>query len=77
MQIDRLRSDDGSLPISATSDDYRVHIWDVHFETTSTEALLAEACAHRLVDISKLSRDDMRLLARASDRLSPFSLDLR
>jgi hypothetical protein len=51
----------------SASADKTARIWDVHFATMSTKGLLAETCAHRLVGISKLSRDDMRLLGYSDD----------
>jgi WD40 repeat protein len=42
-------------------------IWDVHFATMSTKDLLVETCARPLAGISRLSRDDMRLLGYSDD----------
>jgi hypothetical protein len=44
------------------SSDKTARTWDAHFATMSTKALLVETCSRRLLGISKLSRDDMRLL---------------
>jgi dipeptidyl aminopeptidase/acylaminoacyl peptidase len=52
-------SPDGSR-IVAVSDDKTARIWDAHLQTMSVKGLLAEACA-RLADLSKLTRDEMRL----------------
>jgi hypothetical protein len=34
----------------------------------STQSLLSETCTHRLLNISKLGRDDMRLLGYPDDQ---------
>jgi WD40 repeat protein len=60
-------SPDG-MRIVTTSSDKTVRIWDVPFATTSTKRLLFEICARWLVGISKLSRDDMRLLGYPDDQ---------
>ena len=54
-------SPDGTRIITA-SEDETVRIWDTHLAAMSTKGLLVEACARRLFGLSKLSRDDMRLL---------------
>jgi hypothetical protein len=48
--------------------DKTARIWDVHFATMPTSALLAEACARRLRGLSSLGRDDMRLLGYPDDQ---------
>jgi WD40 repeat protein len=60
-------SPDGTRVVTA-SNDGTARIWDARFATMSTKGLLAETCAHRLVGISKLSRDDMRLLGYSDDQ---------
>ncbi len=55
------------MRVVTASDDKTARIWDVHFVTMSTKGLLTEACA-RLASISKLSRDDMRMLGYADDQ---------
>jgi|HubBroStandDraft_6_1064221.scaffolds.fasta_scaffold83325_3 WD40 repeat protein len=54
-------SPDGTRIVTA-SNDTTARIWDVDIATMSAKVLVAETCAHRLRGISKLSRDDMRLL---------------
>ena len=39
-------------------------IWDAHLETRSVKDLLTEACT-RLLDFTKLTRDEMRLAGHA------------
>jgi WD40 repeat protein len=51
---------DGSRVVTA-SWDKTVRIWNVRLQTMSAKALLAQACA-RLAGITKLTRDEMRLL---------------
>jgi WD40 repeat protein len=60
-------SPDGTRIVTA-SWDKTARIWDAHFATMSTNSLLLETCARRLVGLSKLSRDDMRLLGYSDDQ---------
>jgi WD40 repeat protein len=64
---DAALSPEGSRVVAALGDN-TARIWDVHFATMSTKGLLVETCSHRLNRISKLSRDDMRLLGYADDQ---------
>jgi WD40 repeat protein len=57
-------SPDGMRIVTASADT-TARIWDVHFATMPTKNLLVETCAHPLLGMSKLSRDDMRLLGYA------------
>jgi WD40 repeat protein len=52
-------SPDGSRIVTASSDK-TARIWDAHLQTMSTKLLLREACV-RLSDLTKLTRDEMRL----------------
>jgi WD40 repeat protein len=60
-------SADGTRIVTA-SDDSTARIWDVHFATMAIKNLLIEVCGHRLVGISNLTRDDMRLLGFGDDQ---------
>jgi WD40 repeat protein len=60
-------SPDGTRVVTA-SDDKTARISDVHFATMSTKGLLAETCGRRLLGISTLRRDDMRLLGYSDDQ---------
>ena len=52
-------SPDGSRIVTASWDE-TARIWDAHIEMMSTKDLLTEACV-RLIDLTKLTRDEMRL----------------
>jgi WD40 repeat protein len=54
-------SPDGRL-IAMTSDDKTMHIWDVHTATMSVRDLLTEVCTRRLRGMTRLGRDEMRLI---------------
>ena len=54
---------DGSRIITVSLDG-TARIWDAHLETMSVKDLLAEACT-RLLDFTKLTRDEMRLAGHA------------
>jgi WD40 repeat protein len=56
-----------ATPIVTASWDKTARIWDAHFASMSTKGLLVETCKHRLAGLSKLSRDDMRLLGYLDD----------
>jgi WD40 repeat protein len=60
-------SPDGTRIVTA-SEDGTARIWDVHLATMTTMNLLVETCRHRLPGLSKLSRDDMRLLGYPDDQ---------
>jgi WD40 repeat protein len=60
-------SPDGTRIVTA-SRDRTARIWDARFATMSTRDLLVETCARWLVGISKVSRDDMRLLGYPDDQ---------
>jgi WD40 repeat protein len=51
---------DGSRIVTA-SNDKTARIWDVHFATMPVKGLLDEVCRHRLVGLSTMTRDEMRL----------------
>jgi WD40 repeat protein len=53
-------SADGRLLVTL-SDDHAVRIWDVYFATMSTEGLINEVCKRRLLGLTTLDRDEMRL----------------
>jgi WD40 repeat protein len=53
-------SPDGSRIVTASADT-TVRIWDVRFATMTMNDLGTEVCKRRLLGISKLSRDEMRL----------------
>ena len=49
------------------------HIWDVHFATMSTNALIVEVCTRRLRGLTTLSRDEIRL-AGYPDTMPPIDI---
>ena len=58
-------SPDGSRIVVA-SEDKTARIWDARIGTMSTKELIAEACL-RLRGLTRLSRDEMRLVGYAED----------
>jgi WD40 repeat protein len=59
-------SPDGIRIITA-SEDKTAKIWSIHFETMSEKDLLEEACTRRLIDLSKMTSDEMSIAGYPDD----------
>jgi WD40 repeat protein len=53
-------SPDGRRIVTGSKDN-TARIWDVHFATMSAKDLVSEVCTRRLLGLTKLSRDEMRV----------------
>ena len=59
-------SPNGTRVVTA-SDDATARIWDVHVAMMSANELVTEACTRRLLGLTTLTRNEMRLAGYADD----------